>query len=144
MRMRAGRVAAACPFGCVRSKAKWSAQEAAESVRIVARAFTLQEALTGSPVWAFHGTHSGRCVVPMWPRHLAKLLGYMMKIHDRKIGGESGIRTRDTGISRIHAFQACAFNRSAISPLKSTSNYFNQHVQRGQLLGTRFGSGRCA
>ena len=31
-------------------------------------------------------------------------------------GGESGIRTHDT-IARIHTFQACAFNRSAISPI---------------------------
>src|SRR5690349_625422 len=30
-------------------------------------------------------------------------------------GGESGIRTHDT-VSRIHAFQACAFSHSAISP----------------------------
>src|ERR1700744_4846929 len=31
-------------------------------------------------------------------------------------GGGSGIRTRDT-VSRIHTFQACAFNRSATSPI---------------------------
>ena len=30
-------------------------------------------------------------------------------------GGGSGIRTRDT-VSRIHTFQACAFNRSATPP----------------------------
>ncbi len=30
-------------------------------------------------------------------------------------GGENGIRTHDT-VSRIHAFQACAFNHSATSP----------------------------
>jgi hypothetical protein len=30
-------------------------------------------------------------------------------------GGETGIRTLDT-VSRIHAFQACAFSHSAISP----------------------------
>ena len=30
-------------------------------------------------------------------------------------GGEGGIRTLDT-VSRIHAFQACAFNHSATSP----------------------------
>ena len=30
-------------------------------------------------------------------------------------GGEKGIRTLDT-IARIHAFQACAFDRSATSP----------------------------
>ncbi len=32
-----------------------------------------------------------------------------------EIGGETGIRTLDT-VSRIHAFQACAFNHSATSP----------------------------
>ena len=31
-------------------------------------------------------------------------------------GGGSGIRTRDT-VSRIHTFQACAFNHSATPPL---------------------------
>ena len=35
-------------------------------------------------------------------------------------GGEIGIRTRDT-LSRIHAFQACAFSHSAISPLFLTT-----------------------
>ena len=30
-------------------------------------------------------------------------------------GGEKGIRTLDT-VTRIHAFQACAFNHSATSP----------------------------
>ena len=33
-------------------------------------------------------------------------------------GGESGIRTHDR-VSPIHAFQACAFNHSAISPFVS-------------------------
>ena len=33
-----------------------------------------------------------------------------------KNGGEKGIRTLDT-IARIHAFQACAFNHSATSPI---------------------------
>ena len=36
-------------------------------------------------------------------------------LHFRLTGGESGIRTHDT-VSRIHAFQACAFSHSAISP----------------------------
>ena len=35
-------------------------------------------------------------------------------------GGERGIRTLDT-IACIHAFQACAFDRSAISPYSSIS-----------------------
>src|SRR5229473_2935550 len=34
---------------------------------------------------------------------------------NRKTGGERGIRTLDR-VSPIHAFQACAFNHSAISP----------------------------
>ena len=34
----------------------------------------------------------------------------------RRIGGEGGIRTLDTGISRIHTFQACSFNHSDTSP----------------------------
>jgi hypothetical protein len=34
---------------------------------------------------------------------------------DSGYGGGSGIRTRDT-VSRIHTFQACAFNRSATPP----------------------------
>ena len=37
-------------------------------------------------------------------------------------GGESGIRTHDT-VSRIHAFQACAFSHSAISPDQRTAQY---------------------
>ena len=37
-----------------------------------------------------------------------------------KTGGERGIRTLDTGISRIHTFQACSFNHSDISPHAKT------------------------
>src|SRR5487761_61458 len=33
-----------------------------------------------------------------------------------QVGGESGIRTRDT-FYRIHTFQACSFNHSDTSPL---------------------------
>ena len=40
-----------------------------------------------------------------------------------KSGGETGIRTLDT-VSRIHAFQACAFSHSAISP-----RYINQELR---------------
>jgi hypothetical protein len=36
---------------------------------------------------------------------------------DLKTGGESGIRTHVT-LSSKHAFQACAFSHSAISPAK--------------------------
>jgi hypothetical protein len=38
-----------------------------------------------------------------------------------QVGGESGIRTRDT-YYRIHTFQACSFNHSDTSPL-ATNNY---------------------
>ena len=31
-------------------------------------------------------------------------------------GGESGIRTREAGLSRLHTFQACSFNHSDTSP----------------------------
>src|SRR5271166_3200337 len=37
-------------------------------------------------------------------------------VRDGRAGGETGIRTLDT-LSSIHAFQACAFSHSAISPL---------------------------
>ena len=37
---------------------------------------------------------------------------------DLKTGGESGIRTHVT-LSSKHAFQACAFSHSAISPAKA-------------------------
>ena len=36
-----------------------------------------------------------------------------------KAGGARGIRTLDTGFSRIHTFQACSFNRSDIAPLEA-------------------------
>ena len=47
-------------------------------------------------------------------------------------GGESGIRTHDR-VAPIHALQACALNRSAISPnnnyyfIKFQSNYIYNH-----------------
>ena len=41
--------------------------------------------------------------------------GMKIAVSCRKYGGETGIRTLDT-VSRIHAFQACAFSHSAISP----------------------------
>lgn len=40
-------------------------------------------------------------------------------------GGETGIRTLDT-LSSIHAFQACAFSHSAISPYQ-----LNLQLERG-------------
>ncbi len=51
-------------------------------------------------------------------------------------GGESGIRTRDT-VSRIHTFQACAFNHSATSPqkpaiLRATLDHPHERRRRGE------------
>ena len=43
-------------------------------------------------------------------------------------GGERGIRTLET-VSRLHAFQACAFNHSATSPLKIVILLYNKNVQ---------------
>jgi hypothetical protein len=40
---------------------------------------------------------------------------YYFRQLKEKGGGEKGIRTLDT-VTRIHTFQACAFNHSATSP----------------------------
>src|SRR6266852_3718880 len=48
---------------------------------------------------------------PATARWKSKLVGSYRK----QIGGETGIRTLDR-VSPIHAFQACAFSHSAISP----------------------------
>ena len=40
------------------------------------------------------------------------------------VGGEGGIRTRDT-LSGIHTFQACSFNHSDTSPEKATKKWIN-------------------
>ena len=39
----------------------------------------------------------------------------LIRLYDKINGGERGIRTLET-VSRLHAFQACAFNHSATSP----------------------------
>ena len=47
-------------------------------------------------------------------------------------GGESGIRTHET-LTSLHAFQACAFNHSAISPfaqLRSGAHYTHRCPER--------------
>jgi hypothetical protein len=41
---------------------------------------------------------------------------------DLRTGGESGIRTHVT-LSSKHAFQACAFSHSAISPISLLQEY---------------------
>ena len=49
----------------------------------------------------------------------AKRAGLAWRLRASKDGGERGIRTLDT-VSRIHAFQACAFDHSATSPYQLT------------------------
>ncbi len=50
-------------------------------------------------------------------------------------GGERGIRTLDR-VSPIHAFQACAFNHSAISPAQlAVPNQFNTRVSMSRRCG---------
>ena len=48
-------------------------------------------------------------------------------------GGETGIRTLDR-VSPIHAFQACAFSHSAISPLKRQYRYCISRMRADCLL----------
>ena len=57
--------------------------------------------------------------------------GRLPGVHSEAIlvsGGERGIRTLDR-VSPIHAFQACAFNHSAISPGGNTGplQFLPQH-----------------
>ena len=56
----------------------------------------------------------------------------------RASGGESGIRTRET-VSRLHAFQACAFDHSATSPCNPLWSIFFW-LQDGIWLRDGFGS----
>jgi hypothetical protein len=51
---------------------------------------------------------------------------------ERIIGGGGGIRTRETIHHRLHALQACAFNRSATPPLPACNG-----ITRRQRLPTR-------
>ena len=67
----------------------------------------------GGPFAKTAGTHAKvryRCFLP----DLAGFTSPRRPDH-KPFDGESGIRTHDT-LSSIHAFQACAFSRSAISP----------------------------
>ncbi len=50
----------------------------------------------------------------------------------KESGGERGIRTLDT-VSRIHAFQACAFNHSATSPHWNERN-IHKIIQRSSIV----------
>jgi hypothetical protein len=55
-----------------------------------------------------------------WSHHREAFLRALVPVLSELYGGETGIRTLDR-VSPIHAFQACAFNHSAISPLKTFS-----------------------
>ncbi len=57
------------------------------------------------------------------------------------VGGESGIRTREAGISRLHTFQACSFNHSDISPLQHRPDVRGGMVRRLLRLTPRSRSG---
>ncbi len=48
-------------------------------------------------------------------------------------GGEGGIRTREAGISRLHTFQACSFNRSDTSP-HAQSSHFRRRAGYARLI----------
>ena len=49
-------------------------------------------------------------------------------------GGGSGIRTRDT-VSRIHTFQACAFNHSATPPQHAPEGARNLFIEGARAKG---------
>src|SRR5689334_1784589 len=53
-----------------------------------------------------------------------------------KNGGESGIRTHDR-VSPIHAFQACAFSHSAISPRRGGLARFYRTQRATRRRGSR-------
>jgi hypothetical protein len=44
-----------------------------------------------------------------------RFIAFIANVGDSAVGGWGGIRTHDT-VSRIHTFQACAFDRSATHP----------------------------
>ena len=56
-------------------------------------------------------------------------------------GGGSGIRTRDT-VSRIHTFQACAFNHSATPPDFALIATVGDRRKPGRALSARLAKGR--
>src|SRR5262249_14292293 len=89
-------------------------------------------AFTGWALAKTAGTHAKvryRCFLP-------DLAGFTApRRPDHKLfHGESGIRTHDT-LSSIHAFQACAFRRSAISP-----NHIYSGERRIRTYGTVTGT----
>ncbi len=47
------------------------------------------------------------------------ILSFIFNTIGKMYGGETGIRTLET-VSRLHTFQACAFDHSATSPVEVT------------------------
>ena len=68
--------------------------------------------LSGNGTAGTHAEVRDRCFLP----DLAGFTAPRCPDHKNNTYGEGGIRTHDT-LSDIHAFQACAFNRSATSPI---------------------------
>jgi site-specific DNA recombinase len=75
----------------------------------------------------YEGQHQAILPIELWDQVQAQMArqtatfrgtGKSRPVGNLLNGGESGIRTRDT-VSRIHTFQACAFNHSATSPLRT-------------------------
>lgn len=58
-------------------------------------------------------------------------------------GGQRGIRTLDT-LSRIHAFQACAFNHSATCPSFCSRRSIRLDGEKAKLLRVTGETGRRA
>src|SRR5437763_13691878 len=72
---------------------------------------------SGSGVTASHWCTHYRCFLP----DLAGFAGSNCAAPRNLISGESGIRTHG-GVSPTHAFQACSFNHSDISPGPCTNS----------------------
>src|SRR5262245_13322067 len=67
--------------------------------------------LAGFSTYRREGTNGGHHIKS--PHMDVRALGRM---DVQEYGGESGIRTREAVLSRLHTFQACSFNHSDISP----------------------------
>ena len=50
----------------------------------------------------------------------------------KSYGGETGIRTLET-VTRLHTFQACAFDHSATSPYQTWPHYSQTKPERKPL-----------
>ncbi len=72
-------------------------------------------------------------------RDRTKLLMYLSFQGEKEAGGGSGIRTRDT-VSRIHTFQACAFNRSATPPADRRTARRRPHAARRTIARNALGA----